>query len=120
MRVAGIGFRKGTPLASLREALDRAGGAEGVTLLATAATKADALAPFAASLGLPVIGVAPADLAAQPVITQSPRIRALHGTGSLAEAAALAAAGPGARLVGPRAQSSDGSATAALAERTLP
>jgi cobalt-precorrin 5A hydrolase len=34
----------------------------------------------------------------------------------VAEAAALAAAGPGARLRGPRAVSADGTATAAIAE----
>jgi cobalt-precorrin 5A hydrolase len=49
-------------------------------------------------------------------ITQSPRVQALRGVGSVAEAAALAAAGPNARLLGPRAVSACGTATAALAE----
>ena len=43
----------------------------------------------------------------------------LRAVGS-AEAAALALAGPGARLRGPRAISADGTATAAIAERTTP
>jgi cobalt-precorrin 5A hydrolase len=40
----------------------------------------------------------------------------MFGTGSIAEASALVAAGPGARLRGPRAVSADGTATAAIAE----
>lgn len=118
MIVAGLGFRSAAAAASLRDALARAGDGE-VAALATAADKAGAAAivDLAAELGLPVIAVAPADLAAQPVATRSPRVAALRGTGSVAEAAALAAAGPGARLLGPRAVSGDGMATAALAER---
>jgi cobalt-precorrin 5A hydrolase len=58
--------------------------------------------------------------AAEGVTTQSPRVQALRGVGSVAEAAALAAAGPGARLLGPRAVSACGTATAALAEAARP
>lgn len=118
MIVAGLGFRSGAAAPALRDALARAGGGA-VSALATAADKAGAAAirDLAAELGLPVIAVAPADLAAQSVVTSSPRVAALRGTGSVAEAAALAAAGPGARLLGPRAVSGDGMATAALAER---
>ena len=75
---------------------------------------------LAALMGLPVHAVTPDALAAQTCITHSPRVQALYGTGSVAEAAALAAAGPGARLLAPRAQSADGMATAAIAERTMP
>jgi cobalt-precorrin 5A hydrolase len=50
-------------------------------------------------------------------MTQSARVRERFGTGSVAEASALAAAGPGARLLGPRVISGDGLATAAIAER---
>lgn len=117
MRVAGFGFRKGATESALQDALTRAGGVVGVTHLATAADKAAALAPFGRALGLPVMAISTVDLAAQPVMSQSPRVHALYGTGSLAEAAALAAAGPGARLIGPRTQSTDGTATAAIAER---
>ncbi|MEH6774853.1 MAG: cobalamin biosynthesis protein [Cereibacter changlensis] len=111
MRVAGIGFNSRATGASIRDALAQAGGAEA---LATAETKAAALRGLAP--GLPVRGIAPDDLARQPVLTRSARVAALHGTGSLAEAAALAAAGPGARLLGPRVTSADGRATAAIAE----
>jgi cobalt-precorrin 5A hydrolase len=116
MIVAGFGFRAETSLAALQDALARAGGAEGVTHLATLSAKAPGLAGLAAVLGLPVVAVAPELLAGQAVMTQSDRVAALHSTGSVAEAAALAAAGLGARLRGPRAVSADGTATAAIAE----
>ena len=64
-----------------------------------------------------VIAVAPTDLPAQAVQTHSPRLQALYGTGSVAEAAALAAAGPHAQLVAPRVVAGDGSATLAVALR---
>ncbi len=56
-------------------------------------------------------------LPGQPVLTQSPRMLARYGTGSVSEAAALAAAGPGAALRVARLVAQDGSATLALALR---
>ena len=109
MIVAGFGFRSGATLAALQDALARAGGPDEVTHLATVAGKAGGLALLAKVLGLPV-------LQAQPVLTHSERVDALFGTGSVAEAAALSAAGPGARLWGPRVVSANGQATAAIAE----
>lgn len=119
MRVAGLGFRKAADLAALREALMAAGGLGELTALATAAEKAKApvLLRLAEALGLPVLAVAPDALGRQRTLTQSARVAGRFGTGSVAEASALAAAGPGARLIGPRAVSSDGMATAAIAER---
>ncbi|MGL4235317.1 cobalamin biosynthesis protein [Tabrizicola sp.] len=116
MIVAGFGFRSETTLAALQDALSRAGGSEGVTHLATLAAKAAGLEPLSRHLGLPVITLRPEVLYGQPTLTCSTRVEALHGTGSIAEAAALAAAGPGATLRGPRAVSADGTATAAIAE----
>jgi cobalt-precorrin 5A hydrolase len=116
MIVAGFGFRKGATLAAMEDALQRAGGAGGVTHLATLAEKAGALAPLGQALGLPVVAVPDAVLQAQDTLTRSGRVQALKGAGSVAEAAALAAAGPGARLRGPRVVSADGTATAAIAE----
>lgn len=115
MRVAGLGFRASATALSLADALRRAGG--GADLLATAEEKAGqpAIRDLAADLGLDVHAVGPADLAAQTVRTRSDRVAARFGTGSVAEAAALAAAGPGARLLGPRVISGDGLATAAIA-----
>lgn len=116
MIVAGFGFRSGATLAALQDALARAGGPERVTHLATVAAKAEGLRVLAEALGAPVVAVPAGDLPGQVVLTRSERVDALFGTGSLAEAAALAAAGPGARLWGPRVVSTDGTATAAIAE----
>lgn len=117
MRVAGIGFRRDARIEALRAALRAAGGADGVALLATAAEKADApvIKALAAELGLPLRAIPHPALAAQRTLTRSARVEAIKGTGSVAEAAALVAAGPGARLTGPRALSPDGMATAAIA-----
>ncbi|MBO1359985.1 cobalamin biosynthesis protein [Acetobacter sacchari] len=120
MRVAGFGFRRAAELASLREALAAAGGAEGLAALATLVEKADAPAflALAKELGLPVAAVS-ADAAARIVtLTRSERIMADFGTGSIAEAVALSAAGAGSRLLTPRAVSFDRMATAAIAEKT--
>ncbi len=116
MIVAGFGFRSGVTLAALQDALSRAGGAGGVTHLATVAAKAEGLRLLAEALSLPILALPPEVLAGQPTPTRSDRVAARFGTGSLAEAAALAGAGPGARLRGARAVSACGTATAALAE----
>ena len=118
MKIAGIGFRKTAGIDSLRSALTAAGGSEGVVALATAAGKAEAipLVALAAELHLPICAISPAALAAIKTPTWSERVDTRFGTGSLAEAAALAGAGPAARLVAPRAVSADGMATAAIAE----
>ncbi|MGL5009992.1 MAG: cobalamin biosynthesis protein [Paracoccaceae bacterium] len=116
MKVAGFGFRSGATAQALADALAQAGGPDGLTALATVQDKVAGLQAFAATLGLPVIGIPREALVAQPVLTQSKRVKAMFGTGSLAEAAALAAAGPGACLRGKRAQSADGAVTAAIAE----
>lgn len=118
MRVAGLGFRGAATVESLRDALERAGGR--VAALATAESKAGApvVQSLARGLGLPLLAISPARMAAEATLTRSRRVEARFGTGSVAEAAALAAAGPGARLTGPRVVSGDGLATAAIAERT--
>lgn len=129
MTVAGFGFRKQASLASLRDALAqalahpavRASAPGPITLLATAQGKADApcLQALAASLKLPVCAVAPQDMASIQTLSDSAPVRARCGTGSVAEAAALAAAmrvaGPAATLLHPRAVSSDRLATCAIA-----
>ena len=118
MRVAGFGFRAGATSAALQEAYHRAGGGAGA--LAALAGKAEmpAFIEFAAREGLPVIAIARNAITGIATITQSERILDRFGTGSVAEAVALVAAGPGARLAGPRMTSEDGAATAAIAERT--
>lgn len=132
MMVAGFGFRRGATLASLHDALAQAlevaqlptTWAHSITLLAAAQDKAGAhcLRALAADLGLPLCAVAPAQVAATPTLTDSAAVRALRGTGSTAEAAALAVAlvqsGPGARLLHPRSVSTDRLATCAIATLT--
>lgn len=117
MRVAGFGFRSAVSAAALKEAYLRAGG--GAEALAALAGKAEAPAftDFAAGVGLPIVAVAPEAVAGIATPTYSARIMERFGTGSVAEAVALVAAGPGARLSGPRMKSEDGTATAAIAER---
>jgi cobalt-precorrin 5A hydrolase len=100
----------------LQDALSRAGGPFGVTHLATLQAKAEGLAALGQALGLPIIALEPEALRGIATPTRSDRVAAIFGIGSVAEGAALAAAGPGARLRGPRAVSADGTATAAIAE----
>lgn len=117
MRVAGFGFRGAATVGSLLDALARAGG--DAALLATAEAKADepVVRALAERLGLRLVVVGREDLAAQTTLTCSAKVAERFGAGSVAEAAALAACGPGARLIGPRVVSGDGLATAAIAER---
>ncbi len=123
--VAGIGYRKAATLADLRDALALTGATP--TALASVAVKADGevMAQLARDMNLPVISVTEDQIAKIETITQSARIAARFGTGSLAEAAALVGAGHGmagvnARLTIPRVQTKNGMATAAIAERTSP
>jgi cobalt-precorrin 5A hydrolase len=117
MIVAGLGFRGAASQASLAEAVGLALAQSGKPLdaLATASHKANAaaLCALAADLGLPIHAV---DVSGQATPTQSARVMAGFETGSVAEAAALVAAGQAARLVVGRVVSSDGMATAAIAE----
>ncbi|MGY3590622.1 cobalt-precorrin 5A hydrolase [Bradyrhizobium sp. USDA 4341] len=118
MKVAGLGFRSNASVASLREALDAAGGSEGLAAVATVSDKADAAAlqALAQELGLPIRGIPAEILTEIQTATQSELIMTRFGTGSVAEAAAVAAAGRGARLISVRAVSQDRTATAAIAE----
>jgi len=118
MKVAGLGFKRDATLASLREALVAAGGAEGLAAVATVSDKADAeaLKQLARECGVPITAVPAEMLAGMDTPTQSNRIAEKFGTGSVAEAVALAAAGPHARLIATRVVSQDRTATAAIAE----
>jgi cobalt-precorrin 5A hydrolase len=111
MIVAGFGFRNDATVDSLRDALARFDVVP--DKLATVDAKADA-APLV-ELGWPIVPVCAQDLEASEVLTVSPTSLKQYGTGSVAEAAALAAAGPGARLLGARQISHDRMATCAIA-----
>jgi cobalt-precorrin 5A hydrolase len=118
MKVAGLGFKTDVTLASLREALLAVGGPDGLAAVATVSDKAnaEALKQLALECGVPIRGV-PADVLAKiDTPTRSELIIEKFGTGSVAEAAALAAAGSRARLIATRAVSRDRTATAAIAE----
>ncbi len=122
MIVAGVGCRRGAPApdieAAIFAALARAGVASNaLDCIATIAAKDGeaGVAATAAKLGVAIVLVPEADLAAAGAraVTRSERVLALVGVPSVAEAAALAAAGPSARLISPRLVI--GSATCALA-----
>jgi cobalt-precorrin 5A hydrolase len=122
MMIAGVGCRRGTSAAAIETviaaALAHAGlASRRLDVLATAQFKGDepGIAAAAAARGVPLIYVAQADLErAGGRATHSRRVTRLMGVGSVAEAAALAAGGPAARLVVPRI--AIGPATCALAE----
>lgn len=127
--VAGLGFRAGCEVTSLRSALQAAldvastTHSQSITLahlsaLATAADKAQhpALLQLAAELQLPIHPTPLPALADQPAAA-SVHVPERYGAHSVAEAAALAAAGPGATLLGGRSISLDRMATCALASR---
>ena len=132
--VAGLGFRAGCEAASLRSALQAAlevastAHCQPITIahlsaLATAADKAHhpALLQLAVELLLPIHPIPLSALADQSA-APSAHVPERYGAQSVAEAAALAAAGPGASLMGRRSISPDRRATAALAftENTSP
>ncbi len=117
MIVAGIGCRAEVRAESLESALSLAAEGRAPDRIATVDARAGLLVlrDFADRLGVELIPVARRDLAAQTTLTRSEASLKAHGIGSVAEAAALAAAGPGARLFGPRVVSADRLATCALA-----
>lgn len=121
MRVAGFGFRGGAAIASLQDALARAmaqagGGPLDALVTESAKARAPVFREMAAVMALPGLGIRLDDLQQMITPTQSQRVLDQFGTGSLCEAAALAAAGPGAVLVAARVVSGDGMATAAIAD----
>lgn len=96
----GLGCDRGTPLATVRDALDAALAQAGllreqVRVLATIEAKRDELAliGLAAQGGWPLRFFSVAELAAVPVPNPSPTVLRYMGTPSVSEAAALLAAG---------------------------
>ncbi|USI72550.1 cobalamin biosynthesis protein [Sphingomonas morindae] len=119
MIVAGLGWTGAIDARALAAALAGAralGGGVRPDRLAVPADRAEALAPVAAMLGVAVVAVPAAALRAIATPSWSAACQAARGVGSVAEAAALAAAGPGARLIVPRLISPDRRATCALAQ----
>jgi cobalt-precorrin 5A hydrolase len=125
--VAGIGCRKGASPAEIEAAiaaaLKKAGFAQDkLGALATLADKSEesGIAAVALLYGLPLLFVPkPAlEAASARCETRSERVLAVKGVPSVAEAAALAAGGPDAKLVLPRI--AVGPASCALAETGSP
>jgi cobalt-precorrin 5A hydrolase len=123
MIVAGIGCRRGASAAAVETAIMAALAARGLGTdrLAAVATsnskgKEPGIKAAAAALGVPFVTVAQGELeaAGHGIATKSQRVLALTGVGSVAEAAALAAAGSGAQLVAQRVIV--GAVTCALAQ----
>jgi cobalt-precorrin 5A hydrolase len=109
MIVAGIGCRKGASADQIAAAIASAlagTGCRALDIIAAATAKGDepGIAAAAQALGVTLVLVQQNDLeAAGPrTLTHSERVMALMGVPSVAEAAALAAAGPSARLLAAR------------------
>ena len=122
MIAAGIGCKRGAPAsdieAAIRTALARAQiGADALDAIATMQTKSTepGIRAIAETFRIALIIVPELELIAanDRVDTHSERVTALAGVGSVAEAAALAAAGPASKLIVPRLIV--GAATCALA-----
>lgn len=118
MIVAGFGFRAGADVSSLKDAFMRASEGRAVQALSTASDKAssEAFVVLARALELPILAVDPADMSRVDTPTQSSKSQAARETGSVAEASALSAAGPGSTLLTQRVISADRYATCALAQ----
>jgi cobalt-precorrin 5A hydrolase len=121
--VAGVGCRRGAAAAeigaAISAALERCGlAAEALTLIATSTAKGTepGIQGAASALGVPMVLVEQRALedAGERTATKSQRVLLRTGVPSLAEAAALAAAGPAARLIAQRV--AVGGATCALAQ----
>ncbi|MCX7304119.1 MAG: cobalamin biosynthesis protein [Hyphomicrobiales bacterium] len=111
MIVAGIGSRKGVSVTEVVAAVEAALREHGLemsrlTMLATTSLKRDeaGIVVASSSMKLPLALVDAAALAQMSdlTLTRSGASMAAAGTPSVSEAAALAAAGDGARLAGPR------------------
>ncbi|MFG2287986.1 cobalamin biosynthesis protein [Streptomyces sp. NPDC048595] len=104
--IAGVGARRGVPAGEVLDLITATRAAAGqadrpVAALATVAARAaePGLTGAARRLGVPLLSFPAAALAAVRVPHPSPAAAAAVGTPSVAEAAALLAAGPGAELV---------------------
>jgi len=111
MMVAGIGCRSGATADAVSDAIAAAlrrydVDVAQINALATDADKSteEGIVVAARSLAIPLVfvGLSEMDRVSGDALTVSPRVMALKGVPSIAETAALAAAGRCARLLGPR------------------
>ncbi|MEA2119264.1 cobalamin biosynthesis protein [Halovibrio sp. HP20-50] len=116
LRIAGFGFRSEATIESLAQALDQLTEQYGaIDKLAAAHSMLPLVEELCRLRHIEVISVADVGLPTAITLTHSAQSLLARGTGSVAEAVALLAAGQNARLVGPRIISADRQATAALA-----
>jgi cobalt-precorrin 5A hydrolase len=122
MIALGIGCRRDTPVEDIDAIIAQALGAaslaaDTISVLATESGKASepGLVEAARRLGRPLRGIGASALAdvSHLAVTHSERVQRLKGVPSVAETAALAAVGPGGRLILPRI--ANATATCALA-----
>lgn len=116
MIVAGFGFTSSATEKSLEKALAATRHAGGIDGYATAADKAESAVFKTFATGHTTFAIAPDALQSAQTHTQSEASQTARHTGSVAEAAALAAAGDGAVLIVHRQISDDRMATCAIAE----
>ncbi|MFP5020620.1 cobalamin biosynthesis protein [Pseudonocardia phyllosphaerae] len=119
--VVGIGLRPGTPEAAVRELLHRVATEHGLELdtavVATLGRRADEPGLRAAVAPRAPVGYPAEALAAVPVPSPDGRVGAAVGTASVAEAAALLTAGPGATLLVPKTRGDGVTVAVARARR---
>lgn len=123
MIIAGFGFRASASMGSLFNALEKACSDRSVTkaeirVIAVPEDKIESpeFRKFCEYLSIVATPVPAGDMIAADTLTQSPRVQDMRGTGSVAEASALSAAGPAGQPLGPRVVSDDRMATCALAK----
>lgn len=118
--IAGFGYRAAATADSLANALTKARAEAGtdapLAKICVPADKAEeaCVTAFAAAEGVAITPIAPGALTAVETPTQAERVIEKRGTGSVAEAAAIA--GGGSKLIAERVVSEDRMATCALAE----
>ena len=122
LRVVGLGLRAAAELEGVQDLFRRLQVMPPLTLAVPAFRQTHPVVAGLEAAGFRLVPIPEAMLLGVSTPTRSPRILARFGTGSLAEACAIIAAGSGARLVEPRVISADGCVTAALAqsERHVP
>jgi len=115
MIIAGFGMRAEVTEASLQDALDQTGYAPDAIVTVVDKVGINAFQAFARTQNLPIQAVSQVSLDQAQTQTQSQVSLYHRGTGSVAEAAALIAAGTGATLLSGRKISNDRLATCAIA-----
>ena len=120
MKAVGIGLRAGASLEGVQDLFQRLEVTPPMTLALPSFRQAHPVVPKLQASGFRILPIPEVLLQGVNTPTRSPRILARFGTGSLAEACALIAAGPRAHLVEPRVISADGYITAALAQSERP